>query len=78
MLTPTPGGVPRSIARHRALKTESYMQRQHEVGIMGMEFANTKELYNKQQKDNLALGIGNWVAAWMAGSNPVSNDGDPG
>jgi hypothetical protein len=59
-------------------KTESYMQRQHEVGIMGMEFANTKELYNKQQKDNLALGIGNWVAAWMAGSNPVSNDGDSG
>lgn len=58
-------------------KTESYMQRQHEVGIMGMEFANTKELYNKQQKDNLALGIGNWVAAWMAGSNPVSGEGEP-
>jgi hypothetical protein len=51
-------------------KTESYMQRQHEVGIMGMEFANTKELYNKEQKDNLAMGIGNWVAAWMAGSKP--------
>tara|TARA_A100000172_G_scaffold44399_1_gene27322 strand:+ start:33 stop:1406 length:1374 start_codon:yes stop_codon:yes gene_type:complete len=57
-------------------KTESYMQRQHEVGIMGMEFANTKELYSKQQKDNLALGIGNWVAAWMAGSNPVGNEGE--
>jgi hypothetical protein len=49
-------------------KTESYMQRQHEVGIMAMEFANTKELYNDQQKNDLALGIGNWVAAWMAGS----------
>jgi len=53
-------------------KSESYMQRQHEVGIMAMEFANTKELYNQQQKDNLAMGIGNWVAAWMAGSNAPS------
>ena len=57
-------------------KTESYMQRQHEVGIMAMEFANTKELYNDQQKDNLALGIGNWVAAWMAGSGSNSGGGD--
>jgi hypothetical protein len=45
-------------------KTESYMQRQHEVGIMAMEFANTKELYNQQQKDELAAGIGNWLALW--------------
>ncbi len=44
------------------------MQRQHEVGIMAMEFANTKSLYSQQQKDNLALGIGNWIAAWMGGS----------
>jgi len=49
-------------------KSESYLQRQHEIGIMAMEFANTKELYDKQQKDDLALGIGNWLAAWMAGS----------
>ena len=57
-------------------KSESYMQRQHEVGIMAMEFANTKELYNQQQKDNLAMGIGNWVSAWMAGSNapPATSD----
>ena len=47
-------------------KTESYMQRQHEVGIMAMEFANTKELYNQQQKDELAAGIGNWLALWYA------------
>ena len=55
-------------------KTESYMQRQHEVGIMAMEFANTKELYNDQQKNDLALGIGNWVATWMAGSNPARTE----
>lgn len=56
-------------------KTESYMQRQHEVGIMAMEFANTKSLYNQQQKDNLALGIGNWIATWM-GSSKSDDSGD--
>ncbi len=47
-------------------KNESYLQRQHEVGIMAMEFANTKSLYNQQQKDELAAGIGNWLALWYA------------
>ena len=47
-------------------KNESYLQRQHEVGIMAMEFANTKSLYNQQQKDQLAAGIGNWLALWYA------------
>ena len=47
-------------------KTESYLQRQHEIGIMAMEFANSKALYNQQQKDQLAAGIGNWLALWYA------------
>jgi hypothetical protein len=47
-------------------KNQSYLQRQHEVGIMAMEFANSKELYNQQQKDQLAAGIGNWLALWYA------------
>lgn len=47
-------------------KSESVLQRQHEIGIMAMEFANSKSLYDQQQKDNLAMGIGNWIAAWMA------------
>tara|TARA_Y100001937_G_scaffold127149_1_gene198442 strand:+ start:149 stop:1501 length:1353 start_codon:yes stop_codon:yes gene_type:complete len=47
-------------------KNESYLQRQHEVGIMAMEFANSKSLYNQQQKDQLAAGIGNWLALWYA------------
>lgn len=45
-------------------KAENLLQRQHEVGIMAMEFANTKELYTKKQKDDLAAGIGNWLAIW--------------
>ena len=45
-------------------KAENLLQRQHEVGIMAMEFANTKELYSQKQKDDLAKGIGNWLAVW--------------
>ena len=33
---------------------------------MAMEFANTNKLYDKKQKDDLAMGIGNWIAAWVA------------
>lgn len=47
-------------------KSESQMQRQHEVGIMAMEFANSQKIYDQQQQDNLAAGIGNWVATWIA------------
>ena len=49
-------------------KSESQLQRQHEIGIMAMEFANSKEIYDKEQKDNLAAGVGNWIAAWMGSS----------
>ena len=48
-------------------KSESALQRQHEIGIMAMEFANSKSLYDQQQKDNLAMGIGNWLALWYGG-----------
>jgi|TARA_R110000822_G_scaffold216915_5_gene351430 hypothetical protein len=49
-------------------KSESQLQRQHEIGIMAMEFANSKEIYDDEQKDNLAAGVGNWIAAWMGSS----------
>ena len=47
-------------------KSESDIQRQHEMGIMAMEFANSKEIYSKEQKDNIATGVGNWLATWAA------------
>jgi hypothetical protein len=47
-------------------KSESAIQRQHEVGIMAMEFANSKETYTQQQKDNIGVGVGNWLATWAA------------
>ena len=49
-------------------KSESYLQRQHEIGIMAMEFANSEKIYDKQQKDNFAAGVGNWIAEWMNNS----------
>ena len=47
-------------------KSENFLQKQHEVGIMAMEFANTQKIYSQQQKDAIAMGIGNWIAEWMA------------
>jgi len=47
-------------------KGESQLQRQHEIGIMAMEFANSQKIYDQQQKDNLAAGVGNWIANWIA------------
>ena len=57
-------------------KSESILQRQHEIGIMAMEFSNSKELYDQTQKDNIALGVGNWVAAWLA-ENGISDFASP-
>jgi len=47
-------------------KSESALQRQHEVGIMAMEYANAKETYTKKQKDDIGTGVGNWLATWAA------------
>ena len=49
-------------------KGESKLQRDHELGVMAMEFANTTAMYDKKQKDDLAMGIGNWLATWAASS----------
>jgi len=52
-------------------KSENQLQRLHELGVMAMEFANTSSLYDKQQKDNMALAVGQWIANWMADSAPA-------
>ena len=50
-------------------KTESYLQKKHEVGLLAMEFANSEKLYTKQQKDLVASQIGEWVSSWVAGTS---------
>ena len=48
-------------------KSQSQLQRQHEIGIMAMEFANTQELYDQEQEDAIGMGVGNWLATWIRG-----------
>lgn len=47
-------------------KAESFLQRTHELGIMAMEFSNSQRLYDQKQKDDLAMGVANWVALWAS------------
>lgn len=49
-------------------KGENALQRQHDIGTLAMQFANSTEMYEKQQKDQLAAGIGSWLVRWAAGS----------
>ena len=45
-------------------KSENQLQREHDIGTLAMQFANSEKLYDQQQKDELAAGIGNWLGAW--------------
>ena len=47
-------------------KSENALAREHDMGLNAMNFANSEALYNQQQKDALASGIGNWLARWTA------------
>lgn len=47
-------------------KSENALSREHDMGLNAMEFANSKNLYDKKQKDSLANGIGNWLGRWAA------------
>ena len=49
-------------------KSENMLQREHDIGTLAMQFANSKEMYSKEQKDKLASGIGSWIARWGASS----------
>jgi hypothetical protein len=48
-------------------KSENALQRQHDIGTIAMQYANSKDLYKSKQKNELAAGIGNWLATWAAG-----------
>ncbi len=50
-------------------KSENALQREHDIGTLAMQFANSEKLYSQEQKDNLASGIGNWLASWVASYN---------
>tara|TARA_R110002020_G_scaffold438955_2_gene649427 strand:- start:774 stop:2183 length:1410 start_codon:yes stop_codon:yes gene_type:complete len=56
----------RDDAAYNFQKSESFLQKKHEVGMLAMEFANANKLYSKEQKDLVASKIGEWVANWVA------------
>ena len=47
-------------------KSENAKQREHDIGTLAMQFANSEKLYSQAQKDELASGIGNFLASWAA------------
>lgn len=58
----------RDNAQFNFTASESFLQRAHEVGLLAMEFANSQTLYNKKQKDLLALKVGEWIGNWILNS----------
>jgi hypothetical protein len=49
-------------------KSENEAQRQHDLVTMAMQFANSNEMYDQQQKDDLLKGLGSWLTRWASGS----------
>ena len=47
-------------------KSESEAQRRHEIAMLAMEFSNSNELYDKEQRDSIAEATGDWLASWIA------------
>ena len=45
--------------------TQSEIQRQHQIGMLAMEFANTEKLYDQKSKALLNVKIGEWLANWV-------------
>ena len=43
-------------------KGESELARQHDIGTLAMQFANSEELYTKKQKSDMAILIGKWLS----------------
>jgi len=50
-------------------KSESFLQRQHEIGLMGMEFANSQSIYDQKQKDIVGVKIGEWLGNWIVSAS---------
>jgi len=47
-------------------KSESELARRHDTATLAMQFANSTEMYEKEQKDQLLAGVGSWIARMAA------------
>ena len=50
-------------------KTENFLQKQHEIGLLAMEFANSEKLYSQQQRDLVGVKIGEWLTNWIVSAS---------
>jgi hypothetical protein len=48
-------------------KSESELARRHDIATLAMQFANSTEMYEKEQKDQLLAGVGSWIARMADG-----------
>jgi len=46
-------------------KSENLLNRQHDLGVIALEFANTMQLYNKEQKAAMSKSAGAWFTNFM-------------
>ena len=47
-------------------KSEGALNRQHDLAVIAMQYANSKDMYKTEQKDDLLEGVGNWLIEWAA------------
>ena len=50
-------------------KSENFLQKQHEIGLLAMEFANSEKLYDQQQRDLVGVKIGEWLGNWIVSAS---------
>ena len=47
-------------------KSENALAREHDLARIAFNYANAKDLYSQEQKDELMKGLGNWFMRWAA------------
>lgn len=47
-------------------KSENALGREHDLARIAFNYANAKDMYSQEQKDELMKGLGNWFIRWAA------------
>ena len=47
-------------------KSENALAREHDLARIAFNYANAKDMYSQEQKDELMKGLGNWFIRWAA------------
>ena len=46
-------------------KNENLLNREHDLGVIALNFANSQQMYTKQQKDDLSKSAGQWFTRFF-------------